>query len=75
MLTRAAFVARVASARKRTQIIYHTGSLLIDREQGENFLKINGVAEAARELYEAGKVYLVQRLVMPGVHDYIAVVR
>lgn len=66
------FVERIAAARKRAKITYHTGALALDRSQGMDTLMIDAVAKAAWAAYEAGKVTLVQRSVLPGIHEYIA---
>lgn len=70
------FVDRLAKARKGDTVVYHVGSLMGDRNQGSDFLKVDTVASAAWEAHLKGKVRLHQRAVgVPGIHEYVAVVR
>lgn len=60
------------------RVIYHSGVLAADRQQGANFAAVNATATAAWEAMEAGQVALLQGVVRRGrgektIYDYIAV--
>lgn len=71
LLTRENFAAALAAAKPGTDITYHIGNLMSDREYGANFLTVHSVARAAWAAMEAGKVALLQQRV-GSVSRYIA---
>lgn len=74
-MTRPQFEAWLKDAKPGEKTVYHTGSLINDREKGPNFLALKALAAGAWALMEAGKVELSQRFILPGVHAYIALKR
>ncbi len=75
LTTRESFHKALAIAFAGTDIIYHRGHLMRDRQYGPNFLATHSVARAAWEAGEAGKVELLQRKETAGDYIYIARVR
>lgn len=71
LMTRENFAAALAAAKPGTDITYHIGNLMSDREFGANFLTVHSVALAAWGAMEAGKVALLQRKCSAGTR-YIA---
>lgn len=68
------FIDRLTKARKGDTVVYHVGSLMGDRNPDNELVK--NVASAAWEAHLDGKVRLHQRAVgVPGIHEYVAVVR
>lgn len=74
-MLRPSFLERVAAAEPGEAIVYHTGSLMWDRQMGQTFLGVNSTAVAAWEAMEDGKVNLFQRQIAQGVFEYRAVKR
>lgn len=71
LITRDKFVTAVAAAKPGDTITYHIGSLMQDRQYGQNFLAVHGVALAAWAAMEEGKVALTQRKI-GGTTAYLA---
>lgn len=57
------------------RVVYHTGSLMFDRQRGLEFGRVHGAAKAAWDAYTAGLVTLVQRKLAPLKYEYIAIRR
>lgn len=74
-LTYATTQAHILGMEKGQTLIYHVGLLMNDRQAGPCFQTIHGVALAAWEAYEQGKVTLVQRKVDIGHYQYMAIRR
>jgi hypothetical protein len=74
-MDRETFNCRVATAKPREQIVYHTGDLKYDRIYDPNFQVIDGAARAAWAAAEAGVVSLGQHKVAPHIYAYIATKR
>lgn len=74
-ISRTDFLSQIETAKPGTKIIYHTGSVMADRQIGQTFLTVNAVAAAAYDAYLNGQVTLVQKTLAPGIHDYIAIKR
>lgn len=72
LMTRENFAAALAAAKPGTDITYHVGNLMSDREYGQNFLTVHSVARAAWAAMEAGKVALLQRRVDSTRVQYLA---
>lgn len=72
-MTRYEFDTKVKNAKAGARIVYHVGDLAYDRQLGFDFLKVNAVGLAAFQACEAGKVDLIQKLLAPGVFEYIAI--
>jgi len=69
------FEGHIATLPAGRALIYHIGNMMWDRERGTGFQRVNSTAHAAWEAMEAGKVYLVQRRVLPDVFEYVAIKR
>lgn len=71
LMTRENFATALAAAKPGTDITYHVGNLMSDREYGTNFLTVHSVALAAWAAMEAGKVALLQQR-LGSTYRYIA---
>ena len=69
------FMSRLKHSKKGDRIVYHVGSLMYDRLVGPDRDKVDGVGDAAYAAYEMKTVNLFQHKVVPGMFEYIAVVR
>ena len=78
-MTSEEFKAAVEDAAPGDAIVYHRGSLMLDRgadpERNETQKRIHGVAAMAWSLYETGVALLVQRKIAEHDHEYIAIKR
>jgi hypothetical protein len=72
-MTRMQFLSQLATAKPGEYVVYHTGNLLYDRENGPEFQNVNAVAVAAYEAYDEARVTLVQKRIAPHVCAYIAI--
>lgn len=71
-LTRLELIDHIDHAKPGTRIIYHVGSLIKDRQKGLDFMQVHAVALTAWAAMEAGHVELKQRMVLPGICEYVA---
>lgn len=74
-LTYASTQEHILTMEKGQTLIYHVGLLMHDRQAGPCFQTIHGVALAAWEAFEQGKVTLVQRKMGIGHYQYLAIRR
>lgn len=72
-MARKDFEEKVLAATTGQKIIYHVGSLMYDRTQGFDFMKVDNVAHAAFLAFEDGSVHLTQRYLAPCKFEYIAI--
>ena len=74
-MTRASFLADLATAKPGDKIVYHTGLLMMDRMFGPTFQNVHAIGTAALEAWDENRVHLVQKRIAPGVCAYIAIKR
>ena len=74
-MTRASFLANLATAKPGDKIVYHTGLLMMDRMFGPTFQNVHAIGTAALEAWDENRVHLVQKRIAPGVCAYIAIKR
>jgi hypothetical protein len=75
LLTYAALNELLPTMVKGQALVYHVGSLMLDRLRGPMYATVHGVALAAYQAYERGEVTLVQRKLAPLQYEYIAIRR
>jgi hypothetical protein len=71
-MTRLEFLSKMATMQPGEKVIYHVGSLLFDRQIGEDFQCVHNLAFATWEAMENGSCALTQRRLMPLMCEYIA---
>lgn len=72
-MNRMQFLSQLAALKPGERLVYHTGNLIYDRENGPDFQNVHAVGVAAYEAYDEARITLVQKRIAPHICAYVAV--